>query len=134
MNPEELPGGHEHTPAAVPISILARAVGTATGRRQPEPTRRRAALFLLIAPAAVLAAEKKPVPDGEIYDAVRRRLANDADVKGGALQIEVKDGVVTIQGSVEYEKQKAKAERLARKVNGVKQVVNQLTISRKAAR
>ena len=49
-------------------------------------------------------------------------------VKGGAMEVEVKDGVVTLRGKVEYDQQKVKAEKLARKVSGVKQVDNQLVV------
>jgi len=71
----------------------------------------------------------KQASDDSIYDEVKRRLAYDADVKGGGLEIEVKDGVVTLRGKVESEKQKQKAEKLAKKVNGVKRVVNEMTLS-----
>ncbi len=40
----------------------------------------------------------------------------------------MKDGVVTLKGRVEYPKQKEKAEKLTRKVSGVKQVDNQLVV------
>jgi len=49
-------------------------------------------------------------------------------VKGGALQVEVKQGVVTLSGAVEQDKQKEKAEKIAKKVKGVKQVVNNIDI------
>jgi len=67
-------------------------------------------------------------PDDEIYDQVRRRLANDPNVKGGAIEVEVRDGVVTLRGKVREEKQKLKAERITRKVKGVKKVVNELRV------
>lgn len=66
--------------------------------------------------------------DDRIYDQVRLRLAADRDVKGGAIQVEVHDGVVTLAGKVKEEKQKIKAERITRKVKGVKKVVNQLQV------
>jgi len=44
------------------------------------------------------------------------------------LQVECKDGIVTLSGPVDTEKVKARAERLAKKVKGVKQVVNNITI------
>lgn len=68
--------------------------------------------------------------DDQIYDLVRQRLANDPDVKGGALQVDVKDGVVTIRGEVEKESQRRKAERIVHKVKGVKSVNNQLTLKK----
>ena len=71
--------------------------------------------------------------DDTIYDAVRRKLANDPDVKGGALEVDVKAGVVTIKGSVEKEQIKQKAEHIAKKVKGVKGVDNQLVVKPRAS-
>lgn len=66
--------------------------------------------------------------DDQIYDLVRRRLAGDPDVRGGALEIAVKEGVVTLRGAVRSEKAKKKAEKLTRKVKGVKSVINELAV------
>lgn len=88
-------------------------------------------LFVL---AAFLAAVIQPAwaqqkqSDDQIYDQVRQRLAADRDVKGGAIEVEVKEGVVTLRGKVRQEKQKTKAERVTRKVKGVVKVVNELKI------
>jgi len=76
---------------------------------------------------AALGAEKK-VSDDSIYDNVRRRLASDPIVKGGGLQVDVKAGVVTLRGTVEEQKQKDRATKLAKKVAGVKSVSNELTV------
>jgi osmotically-inducible protein OsmY len=73
----------------------------------------------------------KHLSDDSIHDLVKRKLANDPDVKGGALDIEVKDGMVTLRGKVETDKLKQKAERLAKKVPGVKKVVNEIQLSTK---
>ena len=66
--------------------------------------------------------------DDRILDQVRMRLAGDADVKGGALEVTVKDGAVMIKGRVDTEKGKNKATHLAKKVKGVKSVDNQLSV------
>jgi osmotically-inducible protein OsmY len=79
--------------------------------------------------AGPLAFAEKQISDDLIYDNVKRKLANDADVKGGALEIDVKNGVVTLRGKLETEKLKEKAEKLAKKVTGVKKVDNQITVS-----
>jgi osmotically-inducible protein OsmY len=76
---------------------------------------------------ALLVAQRT-VPDEQIFDAVRLRLASDHEVKGGRLEVTVEKGVVTIRGKVEKEKYKQKAERLASKVQGVKKVVNELKV------
>jgi hyperosmotically inducible protein len=84
-----------------------------------------AVMFLL--PVIALAADK-PVNDDLIYDQVRLKLAGDSVVKGGALNVEVKEGVVTLSGNVQLEKQKDKAVHLARGVKGVKSVVNNIKV------
>ncbi len=78
---------------------------------------------------SVFAADK-PRSDDYLNDTVRSRLAGDSLVKGGNIDVEVKDGVVTLQGKVMEAKQKDKAERLAKKVSGVKSVVNKITIEK----
>ena len=84
-------------------------------------------LAILFLAAGAWAAEKH-FSDDQLYDLVRRKLADDQVVKGAAMEVEVKDGVVTLKGKVEYDEQKIKAEKLARKVSGVKRVDNQLVV------
>lgn len=92
-----------------------------------------AAIFTLtLLMSACFAADQK-VNDNAIYDNVRIKLAADAEVKGGALGVDVKDGVVTLTGKVDTERQKSKATKLARKVKGVKQVVNNISLKEKNA-
>ena len=71
--------------------------------------------------------------DDAIYDNVRRKLASDPLVKGGGLNVDVKQGVVTLTGTVEQDKQKERATKLARKISGVKSVNNELQVARKGA-
>src|SRR5690348_3758099 len=66
--------------------------------------------------------------DDRISDQVRMKLATDPDVKGGALDVAVQEGVVTIKGRVDTEKGRSKATKLAKKVKGVKNVDNELTV------
>lgn len=70
-----------------------------------------------------------PPTDDEIYDKVRITLANDRDVKGGAIEVVVSKGVVELRGTVRQQKQKDKAEKTAKKVKGVQRVVNNLKVS-----
>ncbi len=79
---------------------------------------------LLVWPAA--AADK--LTDDQIYDQVRQKLATNRDVKGGGIEVEVKEGVVVLRGKVAEAKQKNKAEQITRKVKGVKKVVNELKV------
>jgi osmotically-inducible protein OsmY len=50
-------------------------------------------------------------------------------VKGGAIDVTVKNGAVVLKGKVEEEKQKSKAEKIAKKVSGVKSVENDIQIA-----
>jgi osmotically-inducible protein OsmY len=87
--------------------------------------------FLLAICQPVLAQKNS---DDEIYDRVRQRLAANRDVKGGAIEVDVKDGVVTLSGKVTERRQKTKAEQVTRKTKGVKKVINQLQVEIPAAR
>ncbi len=80
-------------------------------------------------PAFAFGQKKTAITDDGIYDQVRRKLADDADVKGAALDVSVHDGTVTLKGKVGSDRAKGKAEKLARKVRGVKKVDNQLVVS-----
>lgn len=81
----------------------------------------------------IAAVAQQKVSDDTIYDQVRRKLANDPDVKGAALEVEVKDGVVTLKGVLEKEKYKEKAEHIAARVKGVKKVINQIEVKPRSA-
>jgi len=52
-------------------------------------------------------------------------------VKGGGIAVEVKQGVVTLSGTVELQVQIEKATKIAKKVKGVKEVINHLEIRNK---
>jgi osmotically-inducible protein OsmY len=92
-----------------------------------------AALLALLLLASVCLAADKPVTDDSITDFVRLKLASDPDVKGGALQVDTKNGVVTLSGTVDNQRLKDRSTKLAKKVKGVKQVVNNITIKERTA-
>jgi osmotically-inducible protein OsmY len=75
----------------------------------------------------LLVAQGTPADD-RIYDDVRRRLADDADVKGAAIEVTVKNGAITLKGRVHDEKAREKATRITKKVKGVTTVDNQLKL------
>ena len=67
--------------------------------------------------------------DDKIHDLVMVRLAGDQLVGGaGRIEVSAAGGIVTLKGNVENEKQKSRAEHLAKKVKGVKGVDNQLKV------
>src|ERR1700681_2629305 len=87
------------------------------------------ALLLVVTLALpMLVAQQKAGSDDAIFDTVRQKLASDADVRGAALDVSVKDGVVTIKGRVHTEKGRKKATEISKKVKGVVSVDNQLKL------
>jgi len=87
------------------------------------------AMSLFLAPLAAQKTAQKHVPDGEVVDQVRVRLVNDPDLGGIKIDVDAHDGAVTLTGKVKTEKQRVKAEKLAKKVKGVSSVNNQLVVS-----
>ena len=85
-------------------------------------------LLLLLVLASAAPAQKASPTDDEIYDRVRRVLANDPDIKGGAFEVDVKNGVVLVKGKVVNEKFRLKVDKLVKKVKGVQRVENQVTV------
>lgn len=82
-------------------------------------------LLLAMLPAAALAQSKD---EDRIYDEVRRNLALDRDVRGAAIEVDVKGGVITLNGRVRNQKAREKATKLAKKVKGVAEVKNLLKL------
>ena len=78
-----------------------------------------------VAPAA---AEKQPLTDDILYDRVIRKIVNDREIKTTAIEVAVKDRVVTLRGQVESEKLRQRVERVVQKVDGVKKVINELKL------
>jgi len=81
-----------------------------------------------------LLAQKQSAPpsDDSLYDQVRLKLTADPAVNGGALTVEVKNGVVTVSGRVRTEKGRQKIDKIVRKVKGVKGVENKVTVDANA--
>jgi osmotically-inducible protein OsmY len=92
-------------------------------------TRRLFSAALVPALISLPLSAQKQVPDGELTDQVRVHLANDPDVGGMNIDVAVAKGAVTLSGKVRTEKQKEKAEKVAKKVKGVVSVTNQLVVS-----
>lgn len=87
------------------------------------------ALSLAVASPAFFSAAAASPDDDSIHDLVRQRLYNDPDIKGYNITVEVRQGVVTLTGAVTTDKARRKAEKLTRKVSGVKKVINNLRVA-----
>ena len=86
-------------------------------------------LLALLLFASVCFAAAKPITDDTIADQVMLKLSGDAVAKGGGFKVDCKNGVVTLSGIAENSRQRDRAATVAKKVKGVKSVVNNLTLS-----
>ena len=73
------------------------------------------------------------VTDAEITSAVKTKLLADKTVGGLKLDVDTKDGVVTLSGPVHSAAERTEALRLARTTKGVKSVKNNLVMDTTAA-
>jgi hyperosmotically inducible protein len=66
--------------------------------------------------------------DAWIHTKIRSQLLGQGEFPGGSLNVDVKNNVVTLRGTVATKADSAKAEQIARTTGGVKSVRNQLVI------
>jgi osmotically-inducible protein OsmY len=64
-----------------------------------------------------------------IWTKTRGALAYADDFRDATIDVDVENDVVTLSGTVPNEAQKAKAEEIARSIEGVKSVKNDITVS-----
>ena len=85
--------------------------------------------------AAEATAEKskelaRTVDDATITSAVKMRFAKDETVKAFAINVDTKNGEVTLTGTVKSQAEANRAIELARGIEGVKNVTSNLTIKK----
>src|SRR6267143_2092515 len=71
--------------------------------------------------------------DGWLWTKTRFDLATANDLRDSTINVDVSNAVVTLSGSVATAQQKAKAEAVAKAVEGVKGVKNMLTVAASTA-
>jgi hyperosmotically inducible protein len=70
------------------------------------------------------------VEDGSITAAIKMKLANDETVSASKIDVDTKDGFVTLNGTVTTQAEADRAVSLARTVDGVKEVRSNLIVER----
>jgi len=75
------------------------------------------------------AGQVRAIKDGWLVTKVHSEFVNEDVLSGSNIDVDVKNGVVTLQGTVPSEAARARALELARKNDGVKNVVDQLKIA-----
>jgi osmotically-inducible protein OsmY len=71
------------------------------------------------------------VTDGDIAEALARGLRDSAVIPKGAVKASVEEGVVTLQGEVEWQYQREAARKLAEHLVGVRDVDSRITLARR---
>lgn len=66
--------------------------------------------------------------DAWIHTKIRTKLVGEGELPGGSVNVDVKNNIVTLRGSVQTKDEKAKIEDLAKATDGVKSVKNLLVI------
>jgi hyperosmotically inducible periplasmic protein len=90
-----------------------------------------AAASMTVAAGSVFADDVKsdqPVKDSYITTKVKAELAKDKGTKARDIHVTTKDGVVMLEGAVKSEAEKELAAQDARKIKGVVDVKNGLTV------
>jgi hyperosmotically inducible protein len=87
------------------------------------------ALALLISGAIPAAAQTSTIKDGWLVMKVHSEMVDEDVLSGSDIDVDVKNGVVTLQGTVPSEAARARAIAVAKANDGVKNVVDQLKIA-----
>lgn len=72
--------------------------------------------------------------DDDLLDMVCERLAGDADIDASEIEVSVRDGIVTLAGSVPSRQTRRDAEAIAESLRGVREVANHLRVEGKDTR
>ncbi|HEY0513014.1 MAG TPA: BON domain-containing protein [Thermoanaerobaculia bacterium] len=71
------------------------------------------------------------IDDAAITAKVKAKLAADGDINPFNIDVDTNLGVVTLQGRVKKDETRTKAEHYARQTDGVKRVINLITVGDK---
>lgn len=87
------------------------------------------ALALCIGATSVAASQVSTIKDGWLVMKVHSEMVDEDVLNGSNIDVDVKNGVVTLQGTVPSEAARSRALAVARANDGVKRVVDQLKIA-----
>jgi osmotically-inducible protein OsmY len=91
--------------------------------------RKNSKLLAIVAGFALVLSAACAMSDAGITTKVKAKLAADSTVKATQINVDTKDKVVTLSGTVDNETAKAQALALARGTEGVSDVVDNLTVA-----
>jgi osmotically-inducible protein OsmY len=73
------------------------------------------------------------IDDAWIHAKIVAQMVGDPDTPGRKINVDVKNNMVTLRGTVETASEKQEAERIAKQTDGVKRVTNQLKVMRETS-
>jgi hyperosmotically inducible protein len=77
--------------------------------------------------------QAKPLDDGSLTKIVKEALESESSLDARKINVENRDGIVALRGTVGSEEQRDKAGRIVGSVGGVKSVDNRLTVDEAAS-
>jgi osmotically-inducible protein OsmY len=83
---------------------------------------------VLVAGCATTQPDGEQIEDSAITTKIEAKLAGDPDVSAFNVDVDTNEGVVRLSGAVEKPEAKAEAEKLARETEGVRRVINDITV------
>ena len=106
------------------------SVSTRTGQAANEARQetREAAAETNTAVMGAGAAAGSKIDDAQIVTKVKSKLAADDEIKALAIDVDAKDGKVTLSGTVPSEQAKSRANEIVKNTEDVKDVDNKLTV------
>lgn len=116
---------------ALAVAIAAAASGVALMAQEQKPDETKIVIKDDTTPKVKKAT--KVVSDASITTAVKTRLMKDKAARSTSIDVDTKDGVVTVRGTVPTAADKTRIEKLVRNTTGVKSVNDELTIGGTAA-
>jgi osmotically-inducible protein OsmY len=72
---------------------------------------------------------RRPLADTSLVDIVKQALLSESSLDAGKIDVENRNGNVSINGTVESAEQREKVERIVMSVGGVRSVTNNLAIA-----
>jgi osmotically-inducible protein OsmY len=89
-----------------------------------------AAVLCALSLGTALAEDQHPVKDSYITSKVKSELVGDFGTRATHIHVKTKDGVVALTGRIDSSDAKDRAERDAKHVKGVVDVINKLEVER----
>jgi len=88
----------------------------------------RAAFGFLLIPFVYTFAQVEQVLDHEVTQAIETKLWNDEVIDANTIDVETRDGIVTLEGTTDNILTKERVEKIAETIKGVRAVVNEVEV------